>query len=322
MQAEGSRINHAEPAPWFPLYDDVVVGWRQLCAFASLLAACSTGAKTGGTALSGGGPTSGTDEATGTDAVGTTEMMPSSESSGGVGSTTSGEGGSTTASVDATSGSGSAGGSSGSADVGPVGFDADPGWVSYNLPLGGNDYGWTNTAHAGGEAGEIGGFFQRPSAMSYYADIDIVVASDGVIEAAGRFNVVDVQDGHNYNTFIGHFLVADTDGGRLGIEILEPGDGEARVRLVHGANSFDVFDLQDLNLDRDWSYRYDPSIGTYGSIEVTVEGQGTESYDLDEADRTAIASLDAFGFLTRQNDNAGDYTGLLEMYFDDIDYTR
>jgi hypothetical protein len=281
---------------------------------------CSTGAKTSGGGLSGfPAPSSESGETVDTEGGEASTPAASGESTaGGMASTTTGRGATSTST---TSGSADSG-STGAPDVGPVGFDEDPGWVSYNLPLDGNDYGWGATAFAGGAAGEIGGHFQRPAETSYYAHVNIAVDSDAVIEASGRINVVDVEDGYNYNTFIGHFLLADPDGGRLGVEILEPGDGEARIRLVHGASSFDVFDLQELGIDRDWSYSYDPSVGAYGRIVITLEGQGTQSYDLTVDDRASIASLDAFGLLTRQNDDAASYTGLLEAYFDDIDYTR
>jgi hypothetical protein len=300
----------------------VWAAWRRrscACAFAVALG-CSTGEKTSGGGLSG-FPSPSTESGGEIDTEGSeasTAAPPGGSTADDIASTTTGRDATSTST---TSGSADSG-STGALDRGPVGFDEDPGWIAYNLPLDGNDYGWRATAFAGGAAGEIGGHFQRPAETSFYAHVDIAVDSEAVIEASGRFNVVEVEDSYNFNTFIGHFVVAEPDGGRLGVEILEPGDGAARIRLVHGASSFDVFDLQELGIDRDWSYAYDPSVGAYGQIVISLVGQGSESYDLTADDRASIAGLDAFGMLTRQNADVATYPGLLEAYFDDIDYTR
>ena len=250
-----------------------------------------------------------TDDTTSTSSTGAATLLTTSGSEGS-------EGTSSTGGLDEST-------STGATVVGPQTFDVDPGWVSFNLPLGGNDYGWRPTATAGGDPGEIGGFFQAPLETSYYADVGIEAPNTSTILASGVLDIVAVDGSYNYNTFFGHFSTANPEGSRLGFEILEPnGGGEARVRIQHGTSSVKTFVLAELGIDRDWSYAYDPNEAEFGGITLTLEGQGVESYALSAEDRVAIESLDAFGFVTRQSGNAGEDVGLLETYIDDVEYTR
>ncbi len=128
---------------------------------------CSSGAQAQPGAVSGvpGNPDEGTGEGSGEgtsgSSTGATTLVTSGSS--GLEDTSSSVGG---AANDSTS--------TGSTQTGPQTFDVDPGWASFNLPLGGNDYGWRPTATAGGEPGEICGFFQAPAENSYYADVGAI----------------------------------------------------------------------------------------------------------------------------------------------------
>ncbi len=275
---------------------------------------CSSGADAKPGVASGvpGSPDDDTDE-------GTDEGTRGASTGATTGSSTSGDGSqgvSSTGIVEAST-------STGATQAGIQSFDDDPGWVSFNLPLGGNDYGWRPTAVAGGDPGEIGGVFQAPMENAYYADLGIEAPNTAAIVASGVLDIVAVDGDYNYNTFFGHFSSADPDGSRLGFEILEPNaGGAARVRIQHGTGSVETFVVTELGIDRDWSYAYDPDEAEFGGITLMLEGQGVESYDLSAEDRVAIESLDAFGFVTRQSANAGVDTGLLEAYIDDVEYTH
>ena len=278
-------------------------------AWILVAAGCSTGAE-GQAEVSSAPPSFDTAD----DEMGTTES-PSVATFGGMsGGSTGGSGGE----------EGADGGSStGGAPMGPQTFDKAPDWVSFNLPLGSNDYGWRPTDNAGSDPGEIGGFFGAPTGTSYYADVGITASNQGAIVASGVLDLVDVGGEYNYNTFFGHFSTADPEGGRIGFAILEPQDnGEARIRIEHGTGSVETFVVSELGVDRDWSYEYDPNEAEFGGIRLELEGQGVESYDLSAEDRVAIESLDAFGFVTKQSDNAGEFPGVIELYIDDVDYTR
>ena len=288
--------------------------WRmrvEATAWALVAAAgCSTGANARSEVAT--GPPSVMDDG----GMETTEGPSVATFGGASGETGSGVGSTSTGGADGSS-------STGAGPGGPETFDEDPQWVSFNLPLANVDYGWHPTNNAGSDPGEIGGFFGAPPGTSYYADVGLTAPNTSAIVASGVLDIVAVANDYNYNTFFGHFSTADPEGGRIGFAILEPNNGgAARIRIEHGTGSAETFVVEELGVDRDWSYEYDPNEADFGGIRLEVEGQGVESYDLSAEDRVAIESLDAFGFVTRQSAAADRNPGVIELYIDDVEYTN
>lgn len=263
-------------------------------------------------------------------AMTSTTAMVGGESSGDVGSSSSagatGEatGESSTSLADAeTSSSGDDGtsGETGIADpcMGQLEtFAVDPGWTPSGLPDGANVYGWiSGSSHAGGDPGEIGGTFQRSGALNSFFDGVAPAGAEACINASGRLAIRNIEGNYNTSVLFGHF--STSGGGVVGMSIAEH-DG-ATVRVFMRAGGFDelAFIVDASDVSREWSYAYDPTAAT---MTLAVEGYGSLSRPITAEQAMGIAALDAFGVLHTPNDSPGDSQGTIEMYFDEISYTR
>jgi hypothetical protein len=196
-------------------------------------------------------------------------------------------------------------------------FAVDPGWTAIGLPNGGNMYGWQNgAAHAGGDPGEIGGTLQRANGRNAYADSIGVVDAGACIAARGRIAVPLIESEFNTYLEIGHFPLAG--GAGVGIAIAEDNGERVRVYMVGGGAGEVEFLLEESATSREWSYVFDPATAM---MTLTIEGYGSVSKPV-TPDQLAITGIDAFGIHQEAHDNASDSPGLLELYLDEIEYTR
>ena len=119
---------------------------------------------------------------------------------------------------------------------------AAAGWVAVNTTVEGNDYGWSDSANAGGVVGEAGGTVARATTIDYYADTSIgELTLDDFMTASGKFLVTN--------------LSADYSGGHVGRgRILERGQ-DPSVTHEHGVG------VRPANVDADDVHRLDPKYG-------------------------------------------------------------
>jgi hypothetical protein len=214
-------------------------------------------------------------------------------------------------------------------------FAADPHWDATNNratyrareAVGAHDFGFSDTAHAGGAPGEVGGAFWRTAKWGYYADRVGPLSFDDRLEARGR--VVFAVGGPDADMCFGWFR-ADKDGPSP----LEAGDfigikvgGPTRVGhmfLPACAAGDNVRALPDhgptLEPGRryDWSFLYDPAAGNgSGSLTTTL---GAESVTLtlkpDQRARAKQARLDHFGLFSISPGGQ-----VVKLYLDDLHYT-
>jgi hypothetical protein len=197
-------------------------------------------------------------------------------------------------------------------------FAVDPGWTAIGLPNGGNMYGWQNgAAHAGGDPGEIGGTLQRANSRNAYADSIGVVGAGACIAARGRIAVPLVESEFNTYLEIGHFPLAG--GAGVGIAIAEDNGERVRVYMVGGGAGEVEFLLEESATSREWSYVFDPATAM---MTLTIEGYGSVSKPVTPDQALAITGIDAFGIHQEAHDDASNSPGLLELYLDEIEYTR
>jgi hypothetical protein len=197
-------------------------------------------------------------------------------------------------------------------------FAVDPGWTAIGLPNGGNVYGWQNgAAHAGGDPGEIGGTLQRANARNAYADSIGVVGAGACIAARGRIAVPLVESEFNTYLEIGHFPLAG--GAGVGLAIAEDNGERVRVYMVGGGTGEVEFLLEESATSREWSYVFDPATAM---MTLTIEGYGSVSKPITPDQALAITGIDAFGIHQEAHDNASESPGLLELYLDEVEYTR
>lgn len=197
-------------------------------------------------------------------------------------------------------------------------FDVDPAWMMAGLPNAGNDFGWRTSAFAGGNAGEIGGTLQRSALTQYFGDTGISIDAGDCVSASGR--LVAPSEAADYDSTIsfGHFSTSGS-GLKIGFGFSENPDSTLRVLLQAGAVSFEAFTILDIATPRAWSYQYDPVAAT---MTLTMDGLGTETATVTAQDVAGIEGLDAFGLSKIPHDLPDASPGLLELYLDDVTYTR
>jgi hypothetical protein len=201
-------------------------------------------------------------------------------------------------------------------------FSDDPGWTAFNLPDGMNVYGWSaTTGFAGGvAAGEAGGTFQRSGDTGFFAHIyGGLLGSGDAIEASGRIVATMEDDDFDSIAFIGHFSTVELQG--VGMQLAENTDaGTLRVFIRAGGLSEVVFVLPVDGMSREWSYDYDPAGG--GVMTLMIEGLGSQTRPLTPDQAAQIAGVDAFGIAHTPQPDPASMPGLLELYLDDVTYTR
>jgi hypothetical protein len=212
-------------------------------------------------------------------------------------------------------------------------FSEDPNWdASGNRATyqakdvgGAHDFGFSNTNHAGGKPGEVGGTFWRSGKYGYYADKVGPLTLDDRLEASGK--VVLKSAGPDSDMFIGWFNSANKDespaqaGNFLGVHVGGPTrvghyfhPAFATANGTRGlANAGPVLTPGKIY---DWSLVYDPSAeGGQGAIRVTL-GEESVTLPLKKGIKAQGARLDRFGLFTS---NIGGQ--MVKIYLDDLKYT-
>lgn len=201
------------------------------------------------------------------------------------------------------------------------------------------DYGFTDSANAGGPNGEAGGTITRRAVRNYYADRSSIkgLTLNDYISASGTLFIT--QPATNATWHIAHFNSTDAaaTGGRniLGLSIAD-GSGNLGSPRIFGAvglanaggnPSQEIAGLARLFLSdlTTWSYTYDPNAGSFkaGQLVVTYttfQGTFTITVNLTAQDRLTGASFDSFGILVRGSGNAVTNDAMI-AYIDELNYT-
>jgi hypothetical protein len=246
-------------------------------------------------------------------------------------------------------------------------FDRDPGWEGYNnrvvaghYPTIVQDFGYSETHHAGQAAGEMGGQVWRASEPAYYADRIGPRTLDDKLSAAGTFALTQSTAGAGI--FFGFFRAEQPGaGGRpvssLGLDLDCEGRGaRLAVRLITGQNQscgtfitpfipgkFRPTPIRNDGTRYTWTLDYDPQAAAgHGRFTFTLRSDAHQSGELERADlpdnfkeeaRRRFPSTNTFsvelpeGF--KQQGTRFDHFGLMNMmkagghatiYFDDLQY--
>lgn len=219
-------------------------------------------------------------------------------------------------------------------------FDSDPGWTTVGSGASGNNFGYQATSsNAGGTAGEAGGTFTRGTTGRIYADTNIGTLSlDQPFSASGKFDYT----GSNHPDFgpsfvIGHFQEIGNplngDFSQIGIGfgsdgpnqlgwtvVVTEGFADGSAIAVGGSLSY-----IDPNIDRTWSYSWNPTGGVNGVGELTATlsgpGGGTQTVDLTAMQRATLvpASVNAFG-MSVSYPTQTDSSEFANIFIDDVTY--
>jgi hypothetical protein len=176
-------------------------------------------------------------------------------------------------------------------------FDTDPGWDGHNnrsqtpapVPIVQN-FGYSSTSnHAGGPAGEVGGYITPAAEPAFYAKVLSQKTFDDPFSASGKLNV-STGSGH---TLLGFFNANTVNEWRtpnaISLRLLGKGDffyahpEYASSKWRVGASSFpgtgDDFHFSTGTAVHDFSLRYEPDAAGGGMITATMD------------DKTAIMSV-------------------------------
>jgi len=220
-------------------------------------------------------------------------------------------------------------------------FDRDPGWEAHNNRTGRTspekvhqDFGHSKTNHAGGEAGEIGGFITPAGEAAYYATEIKPATFDDSLSASGTFACSD----RPFNVLVCFFNDQTRNEWRTPntIAMRLNGRGDKVFGYVEyctsrwraGGDSPQSFPLtKNPETDRDepvgfpakgavhrWTLKYDPAGNDgRGSITATIDGE-TSICNLDDGHKQDGAQFNRFGLLTvtKSLDTGG------ELWLDDI----
>ena len=212
-------------------------------------------------------------------------------------------------------------------------FSQDPKWdASGNRAKyqakdvgGAHDFGFSNTNHAGGKAGEVGGTFWRSGKYAYYADKIGPLSLDDRLEASGK--VILKSGAPDSDMFLGWFNSANKDappvqaGHFLGVHV----GGPTRVgHYFHPAlatakgtkSRAAVGPVLTPGKVHEWSLVYDPAAeGGNGAITITLDKESV-THPLKKGIRAQGASFDRFGLFTSTIGGQ-----IVRIYLDDLKYT-
>jgi hypothetical protein len=220
-------------------------------------------------------------------------------------------------------------------------FDRDPGWDGHNHRASApeprairQDFGYSRTAHAGGEVGEVGGFLSPAAEPAYYARAIPATTLDNVLTASGML----AMDGRPTHALIGFFNAGTLNEWRTPntIALRVSGRGDvfyawveyATARWRAGGDEPRGFPVRrDPTTGRDqligfaargavhrWSLRYDPAAkGGAGSITATIDNQ-TAVCHLTDGHKADGATFNRFGVLGVMK--SADVGG--ELWMDDV----
>jgi len=213
-------------------------------------------------------------------------------------------------------------------------FDTDLGrWgTSFGNEAGGFDFGWSDTANAGGAPGEFGGLFVRVNqptgdlAMPRVLDTASLssVGLNDSLSVSGTMWLQHVSDSASSDVHIGYFNSANPTNERLILRILPNGSDIWRFRLaanqgqgvrVDAPSSFDSVVL-DFRFDWVPSGLGDGTGSATGSV-----SDGVTTLDLPTPfPASNTAAFDSFGVWVNSASST-DVTRQQSMFFDDVEYT-
>jgi hypothetical protein len=212
-------------------------------------------------------------------------------------------------------------------------FTQDPNWdtlrnrVTYKAAdVGGaHNFGYSETNHAGGKPGEVGGTFWRSGKYGFYADRIGPLTMDDRLEASGT--VVLKVGAPDADMFLGWFNSANKEtppveaGHFIGVHV----GGPTRVghyfhpsfatgKGTHGhAEKGSVLVPGKVHK---WSLVYDPTAANgKGEIQVTLDDE-SETLTLKDGIRAQGASFDRFGLFTSTIGGQ-----IVKIYLDNLKYT-
>ena len=212
-------------------------------------------------------------------------------------------------------------------------FARDPNWdaagnrATYRATdVGGaHNFGYSETNHAGGKVGEVGGTFWRAGKYAYYADRVGPLSLDDHLEARGK--VVLQVGAPDADMFLGWFNSANQEvspveaGHFIGVHV----GGPTRIgHYFHPAYATAAGNKGTAPggpvLERgkvyDWSLVYDPSAENgRGAIQVTL-GKESVTFALKKGIKAQGASFDRFGLFTSTIGGQ-----VVKIYLDDLEYT-
>jgi len=233
-------------------------------------------------------------------------------------------------------------------------FDTDPGWTSYLTTDSGNNFGFRDSDHTGGDsgAGEAGGTFTRSGSTGFYADTNLMspLTLDGPIFASGEidFDNINSMDG---DMEIGFFSTSDSSMLMIGIaESHDPVSDSLRITprftLASGNNYFpdSLLVVQaTTGPPRTWTLEYVPDPVTGGGVvEFTISGNmqiasvdadgnvtsvlsasssgGSTTFPISESLRSSEIEFNAFG-IQSWTMSSPDPNRSFEVYVDGLSYT-
>lgn len=207
-------------------------------------------------------------------------------------------------------------------------FDKNPGWVGHNNRSAKpqsirQDFGWSaDTTHAGGAAGEVGGWMNPAAEPAYYGKIFPTRTFDDVLTASGTL-MVEKGSGH---TMIGFFDAGTLNEWRtrntIALRINQRGDvfhchlEYCTQKWRAGAGIIGRYDKVSDRMNArelaggrvyDWSIKYDPNgNGGRGLIKATL-GDDVASCELSPGHKTEGAEFNHFGVFNvmKQFDGGG-----------------
>jgi hypothetical protein len=212
-------------------------------------------------------------------------------------------------------------------------FASDPKWDAAGnrthyqaTDVGGaHNFGYSETNHAGGKPGEVGGTLWRSGKYAYYADRIGPLSLDDRLEASGK--VVLQVGAPDADMFIGWFNSAEKEkspveaGNFLGVHV----GGPTRVgHYFHPSyatatgtrGTAPSGPLLEPGKTYDWSLVYDPAAeGGLGAIQITL-GKESVTLPLKKHIKAQGATFDRFGLFTSTIGGQ-----IVKIYLDDLKYT-
>jgi hypothetical protein len=212
-------------------------------------------------------------------------------------------------------------------------FAIDPGWVGVGNRVtfedreqtGAHDFGYSDTNHAGGETGEVGGSLWRSGDFGYYADRVGPLDLGRRLVASGKVKLVTA--GPDSDMSIGWFQSASKQRGEgdaanfVGVHV----GGPTRIghyfnpQLVTAKgtnNKVDAGPILVPGKEYAWSFVYDPEANAgQGELRVTL-GDESVTLSLRPGRKEEGATLDRFGLFTSTVGGQ-----MVKIYFDDLSYS-
>jgi hypothetical protein len=220
----------------------------------------------------------------------------------------------------------------------PIDLGTDPGWIGQGnhaeypgrvrRPF--HDFGWAQSARAGGKPGEIGGIIWRDVKPAYYGAKTTPLTLDDELVASGTFAFHGAAS--DSGVYLGWFnaetkkdsTVKETQVSRNILAILVEGPSrvghyfrpEVRTANGSGAAAGEGPVIRPDGKSHRWQLRYAPVTDGSGRVTVTFDG-AEQSIILTPEDRRAGATFDRFGIFNLQT--GGHF---VDIAVDDLRFTN